>query len=789
MRQPSEREIKDLLTPSETPKPPAGLAERIKGEIPEDFGLPAPPPTGHDNVVVGRFGAARQIRWLIAAGVVMAVGGGLLGYRLQQEVAPPELLTTPETTGAALPKQGAEPRGAIAEEPAPALEADRPPAPPAPAVAGEKAEWGASEVRVDPVSKERTVSKERAAETTAEEKSPVWVGTESGLDFRGGNGHDQGVQAQDAEVKERLRERLKSLPPAPLPDAEAPQRDAVSREKAGGVDAAGGRPSTPAPVEVTAVGETRRPPATERTTRDARREMKRRREEIQSLREMEEESGSLHRKLGYAEPTGTEAPAAVGASTGGTAEPNDAAYGDVFFQGYGTNPFVDTEDDRLSTFGLDVDTGSYTVVRRYLRDGHLPPADAVRVEELINYFDYGDPAPRRGDFAIHAEGAPSPFGEGGRYYLLRFNLHGREVAERRRPPAILTFVVDVSGSMRRENRLGLVKQALAMLLHQLRPSDRVALVVYGSQGRVLLDHTSDHDRIRWAIDELRPEGSTNAEEGLRLAYDLAAGQWRRGTINRVILCSDGVANVGRTSAESILSRIRRHAERGIELTTVGVGMGNYNDVLMERLADTGNGRYAYVDTLEEAQRIFVENLTGTLHTIAIEARAQVDFNPRVVARYRLLGYENRDIADERFRDDSVDAGEIGAGHTVTALYELKLHRKLERRDTLGTLHLRYGSFERSRMMELSRTVTGEDFARRWDDASPALRLTSLVAEFGEILKRSYWAKTGDLREVYERLRRVAAEFRGDREVADLVDLVGRAAGYRRAEEDEEPGWE
>ncbi len=785
MRQQSEREIKDLLTPAETPKPPAGLAERIKRDIPDDFGLAAAPPAGNDNVVVGRFGAVRQVRWLIAAGVVMAVGGGFLGYRLQQEVAPPEPLITAETTAAETAKPPLPKRGAGGEAPevtsrlASAPEGARASAPPAPAVAGEKAERGAAESRVDSVS------------PAAVEESPVLVGTDSGITFRDGDARDEGSRAQDAERKESLRERLKSLHSALPQDAgvDAPQRGAASREKAGVVDASGGRPSTPAPVEVTAVGETRRAPATERTTRDVRHEKKRRREEIQSLHEMEEESESLHRKLGYAEPTGTEAPAAVGASTGGTAEPNDAPYGDVFFQGYGTNPFVDTEDDRLSTFGLDVDTGSYTVVRRYLRDGHLPPADAVRVEELINYFDYGDPAPRRGDFAIHAEGAPSPFGEGERYYLLRFNLHGREVAEHRRPPAILTFVVDVSGSMRRENRLGLVKEALAMLLHQLRPSDRVALVVYGSQGRVLLDHTSDHDRIRWAIEELRPEGSTNAEEGLRLAYDLAARQWRRGTINRVILCSDGVANVGRTSAKSILSRIRHHAERGIELTTVGVGMGNYNDVLMEQLADTGNGRYAYVDTREEAQRIFVENLTGTLLTIAIEARAQVDFNPRVVARYRLLGYENRDIADERFRDDSVDAGEIGAGHTVTALYELKLHRKLERRDTLATLHLRYGSFGRGKMTELSRTVTGEDFARRWDAASPALRLTSLVAEFGEILKRSYWARTGDLREVYERLRRVESEFRGDREVADLVDLVGRAAGYRQAEEDEDPGWE
>jgi Mg-chelatase subunit ChlD len=316
---------------------------------------------------------------------------------------------------------------------------------------------------------------------------------------------------------------------------------------------------------------------------------------------------------------------ASGASTGGTAEPNDRPYGDVFFEPTGVNPFIDTEDDNLSTFGLDVDTGSYTVARRYLEDGNLPPAAAIRVEEFINYFDYGDPAPRRGDFAIAMEGAPSPFADGPRYQLLRFGITARDVSPRERRPATLIFVVDTSGSMEHGDRIGLVKRALTLLLDELGREDRVGLVEYSTRARVLLEPTRDKLEVERALRRLVPHGSTNAEEGLLLGYELADEYFRRGGINRVILCSDGVANVGRTGPDSILERIEREAGRGIEITTVGFGMGNYNDLLMEQLADRGNGRYAYVDNLQEAQRIFVEDLTGTLQTVARDAKAQVEF--------------------------------------------------------------------------------------------------------------------------------------------------------------------
>lgn len=462
-------------------------------------------------------------------------------------------------------------------------------------------------------------------------------------------------------------------------------------------------------------------------------------------------------------------------STGGTAEPNDQPYGDVFFKTYGTNPFIDTEDDRLSTFGLDVDTGSWGVARRYLADGHLPPAEAIRVEEILNSFRYGDRAPARDDFAIYSDAAPWPFPRGDRYHALRFGIRAREVSAANRKPATLIFTVDVSGSMAREDRLELVKSALQLLIGQLDERDRIGLVVYGSNGEVLLEPTGDHGSIRRAIDRLTPGGSTNAEEGLVLAYRLADRYYRRGEINRVILCSDGVANVGRTGPDSILAGIGESARRGIELTTVGFGMGNYNDVLMEQLADRGNGQYAYVDSLAEARKVFVENLTSTLQTIARDAKVQVEFEPSAVARYRLIGYENRDIADHRFRDDTVDAGEIGAGHAVTALYEIKLQPGLSRNERIATLRLRYKDVDGGdRVREIEHPVYVRDLVREWDEAPATLRLATLAATFGETLKRSYWAKDVDARLLARRIDTLAGETRSA-EVDELAAMARRAA--------------
>jgi Ca-activated chloride channel family protein len=273
--------------------------------------------------------------------------------------------------------------------------------------------------------------------------------------------------------------------------------------------------------------------------------------------------------------------AAYCCSTGGNQTPNDQAYDATFFENYGVNPFIDTEDDNLSTFAMDVDTASYTVIRRFLTDGNLPDKDAVRTEEVLNYFNLHYPNPTDGAFGINLEAAPSPFG-GEKYWLVKVGLQGRTIPTEDRKDAVLTFVIDVSGSMDMENRLGLVKRALRLLVEQLRPTDQVALVVYGTTAHAILEPTpaSRAEDILAAIDRLQPEGSTNAEAGLRLAYELAANSARPDAINRVILCSDGVANVGNTGADSILRTIEDYAAKDLYLSTVGFGMGNYNDVLM-----------------------------------------------------------------------------------------------------------------------------------------------------------------------------------------------------------------
>ena len=457
--------------------------------------------------------------------------------------------------------------------------------------------------------------------------------------------------------------------------------------------------------------------------------------------------------------------------------PNGEAYRDMYFKGSGTNPFIDTEDDHLSTFAMDVDTGSYAVTRRYLTDGYLPPSDAVRVEEFVNAFDYNYDPPAADAFAIHIDGAPSKFGEGKRLQLLRIGLQGRVIADEHRKDAILTFVIDVSGSMKMENRLGLVKKALNILVDQLRPTDKVGIVVYGSRGRLVLPHTGIEQRseILTAINSLTPGGSTNAEEGLRIGYDLA---WRNASvnhINRVILCSDGVANVGKTGPDEILKEIGTYVQRGITLSTVGFGMGNYNDVLMERLADTGNGSYAYVDTLSEAKRIFVENLTGTLQLIAKDAKIQVEFNPGVVSRFRLLGYENRRLEHEQFRDDTVDAGEVGSGHQVTALYEIKLHP--DATGKMATVSIRYADPDNHRVSEVSENISVAQLHESFAAAPATFRLAAGVAEFAEILRESYWAKDGSLDSVHQTVKDAFREIDSE-QVVELMYLVNKAIGYK-----------
>ena len=438
--------------------------------------------------------------------------------------------------------------------------------------------------------------------------------------------------------------------------------------------------------------------------------------------------------------------AATSTEYAGTGNINDAAYATTFFDDYGVNPFVDTEDDNLSTFAMDVDTASYTIARRFVRDGNMPDPASIRTEEFINYFKHDYAPPNDGAFAIHLEGAPSPFGEES-HKLLRVGLQGKIIGADERDNVALTFVVDVSGSMDQENRLGLAKRSLNLLVEELRPTDSVAIVVYGSDTRMVLESTmatdANKERIVNAINGLRINGSTNAEAGLRLGYSSAWENFNEQANNRVILVSDGVANVGRTGPDSIWEQIKQYAEKGITMTSVGVGMGNYNDVLMEQLADNGNGNYAYVDNLDEARRIFVVGMTGTLQAIAMDAKIQVEFNAEAVRNYRLIGYENRAVADDDFRNDDEDAGEVGAGHSVTALYEVKLEKDVDPASDarLATVYVRYEDPDVAEIIELNQEFGVNQLQADFATTSPSFQLDATVAEYAEVLKESYWAES------------------------------------------------
>lgn len=416
----------------------------------------------------------------------------------------------------------------------------------------------------------------------------------------------------------------------------------------------------------------------------------------------------------------------------------------------GTNPWTDPNRDDASTFALDVDTASYTIAQRYVEDGRAPDPASIRVEEWINAFDQGYPAPDEATFAIHTDGGPTPFTDEDEV-LLRVGLQAREVAGRERQDASLTFVIDTSGSMARENRLETVKEALRILVRSLDRDDRVAIVTFGDVARVVLESTSARDEglLIDAIDRLQPGGSTNLEAGLRLGYELARSSMTENGIDRIVLASDGVANVGLTDAEAILESIRRDAAAGIELVAVGVGMGNFNDALLEQLADDGDGFYAYVNTLDEAERLFREDLTATLETVALDARAQVTFNRDAVAAYRLVGYENRAISDRDFTNDQVDAGAIGAGHSVTALYVLRLRPDAGRQAHLARVDLRWTDPDRGGAVELGRDVRMSDLARSFAATDPYLRFDAIVAATAEVLRGSELAGGRDLRDVIE----------------------------------------
>jgi Ca-activated chloride channel homolog len=456
--------------------------------------------------------------------------------------------------------------------------------------------------------------------------------------------------------------------------------------------------------------------------------------------------------------------------------PAPTPYDGVTYEDPGVNPYVDPVEDRVSTFALDVDTASYSIAQRYVDDGFRPDPSSVRVEEWVNAFDQGYRPPLDDTFSIVADGGPTPFTHPGEI-LLRIGLQAREVRDRARQDASLTFVIDTSGSMARENRLELVKDALARLVDGLGRGDTVAIVTFGDAGQVLLEPTPATDRyaILDVIDRLQPGGSTNLEHGLRLGYDLARSALTENGIDRVVLASDGVANVGLTDPESILAGIRRDAAAGIELVSIGVGMGNYNDVLLEQLADQGDGFYAYVNTPDEADRLFTHDLTGTLQTVALDARAQVEFDAEAVAAYRLVGYENRAIDDRDFTDDSVDAGAIGAGHSVTALYAIQLNDDVGRQGRIATVSLRWTDPEDGGADQIDREVRTSDLARQFGATDPYFRFDAVVASTAEVLRGSPWANRVHLADIAEVAYRHAESLPPTDEVHGFLDLLDRLA--------------
>ncbi|MFC1705241.1 von Willebrand factor type A domain-containing protein [Planctomycetota bacterium] len=458
------------------------------------------------------------------------------------------------------------------------------------------------------------------------------------------------------------------------------------------------------------------------------------------------------------------------------------------------NDFLPVIDYPLSTFAVDVDTASYSLVRRYLTEGRLPPWAAVRIEELMNYFSYHYPQPSDGDpFSVSTEATGCPWAPAHR--LVRIGIKGREVASDQRPPSNLVFLIDVSGSMAPEDRLPLLKRGLSMLIDQLNPSDQVALVVFSDDCRLVLPPTSGRDRevIRAAIDGLVAGGSTNGGAGLEFAYRVAQQNLLQDGTNRVILASDGDFNVGTTGHEELVRFMKEKARRGVFLTILGLGMGNMRDGTLEQIADKGNGSYAYLDTIHEARKVLLEQLSGTLITIAKDVKIQVELNGEAVESYRLLGYENRLMPAEDFQDDRKDAGEIGAGHSVTALYELVPRvvgvgedASLDGRGReaavgrsggtvsghLLTVKVRYKEPKGDTSREL--TFSAHDSGAEFADASHDTRFAAAVAAFGMILRGSQHGGTATLSDV-ETIAHdgLGADRWGYR--TEFLDLVRRAA--------------
>lgn len=454
------------------------------------------------------------------------------------------------------------------------------------------------------------------------------------------------------------------------------------------------------------------------------------------------------------------------------------------------NPWVMAEEDRLSTFALDVDNASYGIARQYINNGFLPPKHTVRMEEFVNNFDYNYPTGQNDSnaFTVHAEAGRSPFNPGN--VLMKIGVRGKVVGRDQARPAHLVFVIDTSGSMERADRLPLVKQSLVMALEQLSDQDRVSVVTYGTGANLLVENESASaaQRLQESVKNLQVGGSTNMLAGVALAYEIAERHYTTGGVNRLILCSDGVANIGPSQADDLIEQAAEYRGQGVTFTSVGFGSGNYDDNTLEQLANRGDGGYHFVGSVDEAKRLFVDDLAATRPTIAYDGKIQVDFDPARIRRYRLIGYENRDIADADFRNDTVDAGEVGSGQSSTALYELELNGPVFAADgqpDLGTVYVRYRDADTGQVREIQSRLTNSLIDQRTPTSVPRFYLAASAAQFAEVLRGSEHVdqeKTdGNLAAVQSVMEVVAAQLPLDGQVAELRDLVTRSRGLPQAE--------
>jgi len=455
---------------------------------------------------------------------------------------------------------------------------------------------------------------------------------------------------------------------------------------------------------------------------------------------------------------------------------------DMFFRYWGDNPFEITALDALSTFSADVDTASYTLARRYLVEGRLPEKAQIRTEEFVNYFKADVAAPTKGVFAIHTDLAPSRFAQpANSTWTLRVVVRGKDLAKEERKPLHLTCVIDCSGSMREQNRMETVKDTLRLLLTQLRDGDMIGIVAFSTEARQILPQTSVANRglIEVAIQQLAPDGWTNSEAGLKLGYETALAGLDANSTNRVVFLSDGVANQGETDPVKLSESLKPIRERGVYLNTIGVGMNNHNDTLLEQLADKGDGMCSYVDDMREAKRVMMDNFMGSVETIARDVKIQVEFDPAQVARYRLLGYENRAVADADFRNDKVDAGEIGAGHQVTALYEIERNMAVGAEKPLATVRLRYKAPRivngpaNEEATEIKQDVLGSQ-QTSFEGADAGYRRAVIVGQFAEFLRRSVNARGRSIDDLLAEAHKLEAQLPKDAEFHEFVALAEKS---------------